>query len=136
MAKVRSQSVCVDSLYKDLLLDHEKLLKLNTVVLAMSKNYKQENSKLKEENNRLVKLAKCFENTLEEFILQKDSLQKENEPLEDKNNGLLKEIDLLQNKSKSLKDSLNNSIYLFSSIKKENGALTKNNLELSKNMSF
>ena len=27
MAKVRSQSVCTDSLYKDLLLNHEKLLK-------------------------------------------------------------------------------------------------------------
>ena len=74
MAKVRSQSVCTDSLYKDLLLDHEKLLKLNTVVLAMSKNYKQENSKLKEENNRLVKQAKCFENTLEELVSQKDFL--------------------------------------------------------------
>ncbi len=73
-AKVRSQSVCVNSLFKDLLLDHEKLLKLNIVVLAMSKNYDQENSKLKEENNRLVKQAKCFENTLEELVSQKDFL--------------------------------------------------------------
>ena len=136
MAKVRSQSVCVDSLFKDLLLDHEKLLKLNTVILAMSKNYEQENSKLKEENNRLVKQAKCFENTLEELVSQKDFLQKENERLEDKNNVLLKEIDLLQNRNKSLEDSLNNSSSLISSLEKENGALTEKNLELSKECEF
>ena len=62
MAKVRSQSVCEDSLCKDLLLDHEKLLKdfkslgkLNPIILANSKDCEQENSELKEENNFLVK---------------------------------------------------------------------------------
>ena len=106
MAKLRSQSVCLDSLYKDLLLAHDELLKdcktlnkVNRIALDKLKDCKQEISSLKEENKFLIKQTKCFENTIEELVSQKDFLQKENEQLEDKNNDLLEEINVLQNKN-------------------------------------
>ena len=92
MVKLKSQSVCLDSLYKDLLLAHDELLKdcktlnkVNRIALAKLKDCEQEISNLKEENKFLVKQTKCFENTVEELVLQKDFLEKENEQLEDKN---------------------------------------------------
>ena len=73
--------------------------------------------------------TKCFENSIEELVLQKDFLQKENEQLEDKNNDLLEEINVLQNKNTFLENSLNISSSLILSLEKENEALTKKNLE-------